>query len=125
MIPGITPQPLRVVKVAFDHPDWVFELKYDGFRALALIENGRCQLISRNGNRFASFSELEKQIEKDFETNALLDGEIVCVDEGRDRGEEQIRSLWNRQRRQPLGQDQEQRIFANERTRGAIRAGSA
>jgi bifunctional non-homologous end joining protein LigD len=75
------PQPLRSVKTPFDHPDWIFELKYDGFRALARIENGRCQLISRNGNRFSAFSELEKQIERALPISALLDGEIVCVDD--------------------------------------------
>jgi bifunctional non-homologous end joining protein LigD len=35
----------------FDHADWLFELKYDGFRALAVIEHGRAQLLSRNGIR--------------------------------------------------------------------------
>jgi bifunctional non-homologous end joining protein LigD len=38
----------------FDHPEWIFELKYDGFRALAHIKSVRCQLISRNRNPFAS-----------------------------------------------------------------------
>ena len=85
-----TPQPLRSVKAPFDHPDWIFELKYDGFRALARLENGRCQLISRNGNRFSSFSELERQIEKTLPGNALLDGEIVCLD---DRGRPQFEDL--------------------------------
>jgi len=33
--------------------EWLFELEYDGFRALAVIEHGRAQLISRNGNPFA------------------------------------------------------------------------
>lgn len=37
---------------AFDHPEWIYELKYDGFRALAYIEAGECRLISRNGNQF-------------------------------------------------------------------------
>src|SRR5436853_3502678 len=36
----------------FDHPEWIFELKYDGFRSIAVIQNGRTQLISRNGNPF-------------------------------------------------------------------------
>jgi len=31
----------------FDHPDWTFELKLDGFRALAHFENGKAELISR------------------------------------------------------------------------------
>jgi len=43
---------------AFDHPDWIFELKCDGFRALAYIDAGECRLISRNGNQSKSFPTL-------------------------------------------------------------------
>jgi hypothetical protein len=42
----------------FDHPDWLFELKYDGFRACAIIEHGKTQLISRNGHTFNRYSDL-------------------------------------------------------------------
>jgi hypothetical protein len=38
-IPSRTP-------AAFDSPDWVFGMKHDGFRALAYIADGRCQLVS-------------------------------------------------------------------------------
>ena len=34
----------------FDSEDYIYELKIDGFRALAYIENGQCDLVSRNGN---------------------------------------------------------------------------
>jgi len=57
MLPS-QPTPLLKRAAPFDDPDWIFELKYDGFRALAVIENGRTQLISRNGHLFASFSAL-------------------------------------------------------------------
>jgi len=36
----------------------VFEIKWDGFRALAYIEDGRCRLLSRKGNEFKSFPAL-------------------------------------------------------------------
>src|SRR5581483_2781278 len=66
----------------FDHPDWLFELKYDGFRALAVLEYGRCRLISRNGHAFASFHELATRIENALLPRTLvLDGEIVCLNE--------------------------------------------
>ena len=31
---------LRLIKQPFDHPDYIFELKQDGFRAIAYIQNG-------------------------------------------------------------------------------------
>jgi len=43
------PMPLLKRAAPFDDPDWLYELKYDGFRALAGIEHGRAQLLSRNG----------------------------------------------------------------------------
>ncbi|HWQ56810.1 MAG TPA: hypothetical protein VN442_24195 [Bryobacteraceae bacterium] len=46
----------------FDHPAWIYELKYDGFRALVYIEDGRARLVSRNGNTFKSFPELTAAI---------------------------------------------------------------
>lgn len=65
----------------FDHPDWIFELKLDGFRALAYLDNGRGDLLSRNRNTFASFRNLAAQIAEDFRgTNGILDGEIVSLD---------------------------------------------
>ena len=85
MLPQLFQQPLRKRKAPFDHPDWLFELKYDGFRAMAWIENRRCRMISRHGNHFSAFTELEKLIESGLSANnTVLDGEIVCVDgEGR------------------------------------------
>ncbi len=47
--------PLARVNAPFDHPDWIYELKYDGFRALAYIENRVAHLVSRNRNRFEAF----------------------------------------------------------------------
>jgi bifunctional non-homologous end joining protein LigD len=66
----------------FDHPDWLFELKYDGFRALAVIQAGRTQLVSRNGHPFMSFSGLSDAITAnlDIAGKTVIDGEIVCVD---------------------------------------------
>ena len=56
------PMPLSRKPAPFDHPEWIFELKYDGFRSLAVIHGGRGELISRNGNPFSSFKELQKAV---------------------------------------------------------------
>jgi len=69
----------------FDHSDWVFEVKQDGFRGLAYVENQRARLLSRRGNQYKSFGELSAWIARHLEVeNAVLDGEICCLDsEGR------------------------------------------
>jgi bifunctional non-homologous end joining protein LigD len=65
----------------FDHPEYIFELEYDGFRALAVIEYGNCTLFSRNGNPFASFADLAFRIGNALmPRSAVLDSEIVCLD---------------------------------------------
>jgi bifunctional non-homologous end joining protein LigD len=80
-LPKIEPMKLSVIPEPFDHPDWLFELKHDGFRALAYIAEGQCDLISRRRNAYKSFSQLRTDIAVSLDvTNAVLDGEIVCLD---------------------------------------------
>jgi hypothetical protein len=43
--PKFTPIRLSRRSKPFDSDDWIFELKHDGFRGLAFVENGRCQLV--------------------------------------------------------------------------------
>ena len=82
--------PLSRKPLPFDHPEWIFELKYDGFRSLAVIHDGRTQLISRNGNPFNSFADLSKGVTLPIAGKTVLDGEIVCLDK---RGRPQFRDL--------------------------------
>ena len=82
--------PLSRRPLPFDHPEWIFELKYDGFRCHAVIQNGRTQLISRNGNAFNSFEDLRKGMALPLAGKTVLDGEIVCLDK---RGRPQFRDL--------------------------------
>ena len=84
------PMPLSRKPAPFDHPDWIFELKYDGFRSLAIIHNGRCELISRNGHPFNSFDALRKELKSPYQGKTVFDGEIVCLDK---RGKPQFRDL--------------------------------
>jgi bifunctional non-homologous end joining protein LigD len=84
------PMPLSRKPAPFDHPEWVFELKYDGFRSLAIIHNGRCELISRNGHPFNTFSNLRKELKSPYWGKTVLDGEIVCLDK---RGKPQFNDL--------------------------------
>src|ERR1041385_6638336 len=84
------PMPLSRKPAPFDHSEWIFELKYDGFRSLAVIQNGRCLLISRSGHPFNSFSELSRSLAPHSTGKTVLDGEIVCLDK---RGKPQFRDL--------------------------------
>ena len=79
-------------------PDWVFELKYDGFRALAYISN-RVQLVSRKGHTYRRFDRLCKELAHALSGHeAVLDGEIICVDaEGRPQFHDLLRT-----RKQPI-----------------------
>jgi len=73
--------PLAVLSHPFDHPDWLFEVKYDGFRALAYFENGSARLISRKGNVYKSFPGLCGSLAYSLRLqDAILDGEIVHLD---------------------------------------------
>jgi bifunctional non-homologous end joining protein LigD len=68
----------------FDSADWIFELKYDGFRAVAEITDGDCRLFSRNRNVYRRFARLAHSLARVIEAETVLDGEIVCLDaEGR------------------------------------------
>lgn len=67
---------------AFDNPDWVFEIKWDGYRAVSFMEDGHLRLVSRNQNDLtAQFPELGSLPKFVRAQNAILDGEIVALDE--------------------------------------------
>ena len=70
---------LRLVREPFDHPDYIFELKHDGFRAVAYLQNGECKLVSRN-QRNLGFEALKRSLAKLPVENAIIDGEVICLD---------------------------------------------
>ena len=85
------PMPLLKRALPFDDPDWIYELKMDGFRSLAIVEHGRAQLLSRNGHPFASFSALAESISDSLpNVRAVIDGEICSLDR---RGRPQFKNL--------------------------------
>jgi bifunctional non-homologous end joining protein LigD len=77
-----TPIPLGRTATPFDNPEWIFEIKYDGFRALALLENGHCWLVSRRKHKFQAFGEVASALGREVEAEmAVLDGELAVPDE--------------------------------------------
>jgi bifunctional non-homologous end joining protein LigD len=66
----------------FDSPEWLFEIKWDGYRAVAFIHNGKAQLVSRNQNDLTGqYPELVTLPKFVNAKNAVLDGEVVALDE--------------------------------------------
>ncbi len=86
----IRPMLATPVKKPFDHPDWVFEMKWDGYRAVAEIRDGDVSLYSRNrislDKKYPSIADSLRKL--GFDT--VLDGEIVVVD---DRGHPDFQML--------------------------------
>jgi bifunctional non-homologous end joining protein LigD len=80
MLPRIQPIAPKRIQAPFDHTEFVFELKMDGWRCLAYIENGVCRLVSRKQNQFKSFSPLAASVAKLKVQNAIIDGEVACLD---------------------------------------------
>jgi len=70
---------LRLIKEPFDHPDYIFELKHDGFRAITYIQNGECKILSRN-SRVLRFPLLTKNLSGLSVKDAIIDGEIIHID---------------------------------------------
>lgn len=76
---------------AFDDPDWIYEIKWDGYRALALIDGDGGRLMSRNGNDLVpTFPGLENLRRAVLCQEAIIDGEIVVLD---DKGRSSFQSL--------------------------------
>ena len=66
---------------AFDNPEWIYEVKWDGYRALAYLYKGKADLRSRNNNDFnKKFYPVHAAL-KEWPIRAVIDGEIVVVNE--------------------------------------------
>jgi bifunctional non-homologous end joining protein LigD len=73
-------RPIRLSRRAepFDSDQFIFELKVDGFRAMAHIKAGHGELISRKGNVFRGFADFAAWIAEHLRVeSAVLDGEIA------------------------------------------------
>ena len=82
LLTAIKPMHGRQAREPFDSPNHIFELKWDGMRALAFIEGGELKIFSRNGrnvtSQFPELAEMPALVKSDA---AVLDGEIVCLDD--------------------------------------------
>lgn len=74
-----------LVEEPFDDPQWIYEVKWDGYRAVAFIRNGKATLVSRNQNDLTDeFPEISEAMGELKVESAIIDGEVVALDdEGR------------------------------------------
>ena len=78
----LKPQLAVLVESVPQGDDWVHELKFDGYRMLAFVENGNVRLVTRNGNDWTKkFPTLAEALSSLPVRNAILDGEVVSLDE--------------------------------------------
>lgn len=79
---AIHPMLATSVEKPFDDPEWLFEIKWDGYRAVSFLQDGKVRLVSRNQNEltgeFPELRELSKLIKA---KSAVLDGEVVALDD--------------------------------------------
>ena len=95
MRPDIRPMLATPTDKPFDNPDWIFETKWDGFRAVAVVAPGKAKLYSRNGldisRKYPSIVDALAKIKE----SAVLDGELVALDA---RGRSRFQLLQNAER---------------------------
>ena len=77
----IKPMLAKVSEVPFDDNGWIFEIKLDGYRAIAEVENGAAKLYSRNLISFNKKYPLLIESLKTFPHDVVLDGEVVVINE--------------------------------------------
>jgi bifunctional non-homologous end joining protein LigD len=77
---NLSPMLATLVDKPFDDAGWSYEIKWDGYRALAYLKKGTVELRSRNNKSFEKYYPIHDELKK-WTTNALVDGEIVVLNE--------------------------------------------
>lgn len=76
----VKPMLARLADEPFDNPDWIYEIKWDGYRAIAEVRDSAVRLYSRNAQPFEKKYPAVVEALKAIEHNVVLDGEVVSVD---------------------------------------------
>jgi bifunctional non-homologous end joining protein LigD len=79
---GMTPMLATLVDKPFDDPGWVYEVKWDGYRALGFCKkNGDVQILSRNNKQFNEKFYPIFQVLQTWKKDIVVDGEILVINE--------------------------------------------
>lgn len=77
----VAPMLATLTDAPFNDANWLFEIKWDGYRALAYCNGKSVELLSRNQKSFTpKYAPIARALEQ-LNLHAVLDGEIVAVDE--------------------------------------------
>jgi bifunctional non-homologous end joining protein LigD len=99
----IEPMKARLVDEPPKHGDWLYELKFDGIRAMAIKNDRKVSLISRNGNKLdARFPEIVEAAKNLPVREYVIDGEVVALDEGGRSSFQLLQGLEMEGRKAPL-----------------------
>jgi bifunctional non-homologous end joining protein LigD len=77
----IEPMLATLVDDPFDEPGWLYEIKWDGFRAISYLKGGVVTIRSRNNKDFNDKFYPVHQALQEWGVNAVVDGEIIVVDD--------------------------------------------
>ena len=77
----IKPMLATLADKPFDEEGWLYEVKWDGYRAVGYINNGEVNVCSRNNKSFNDKFYPVYEALKKWKINAIVDGEIIVVNE--------------------------------------------
>ncbi len=94
---AVFPKPFKpmlatLVSKPFDSENWIYEIKWDGYRAVAYVQNGKAEITSRNLNSYNDIFQPVVAALEEWNVDSVLDGEIVAVN---DKGLPDFQKLQN------------------------------
>ncbi|HEX5152628.1 MAG TPA: DNA ligase D [Parafilimonas sp.] len=78
---NLSPMLATLVDKPFDEPGWLYEIKWDGYRAVVYLHNGEVEMRSRNNKSFNEKFYAVYNALHQWKINAVLDGEIIVIND--------------------------------------------
>ena len=94
---NLSPMLAKLAEGPFDDPNWLYEIKWDGFRILAYNKAGKVSLKSRGNKDYSNIFKPIAEALEELEFDCIIDGEMVVLD---DNGRSDFASLQNYQKTQ-------------------------
>lgn len=77
------PMLLKEIGTPFDSKNYIYEIKFDGYRAILYVNPTHIEIISRNNNDITYLYPELKEIQKLVKKDTIIDGEIVAMEKGK------------------------------------------